>query len=50
MGGQSTIARALKSIQEQYEFTTQWEAIKKKISNKSSCCLPETRMKLMQNI
>ncbi|HNP21737.1 MAG TPA: DUF1593 domain-containing protein [Panacibacter sp.] len=33
-GGQSTIARALKSIQEQYEFTTQWEAIKKKISNK----------------
>lgn len=33
-GGQSTIARALKSIQEQYENTTQWEAIKKKISNK----------------
>jgi len=33
-GGQSTIARALKSIQEQYEVTTQWEAIKKKISNK----------------
>jgi hypothetical protein len=33
-GGQSTIARALKSIQEQYEFTTQWQAIKKKISNK----------------
>jgi len=33
-GGQSTIARALKSIQEQYENTTQWEAIKKKISRK----------------
>ncbi|MBS1610614.1 MAG: DUF1593 domain-containing protein, partial [Bacteroidetes bacterium] len=33
-GGQSTIARALKSIQEQYEYTTQWDAIKKKISNK----------------
>ncbi len=33
-GGQSTIARALKSIQEQYEYTTEWEAIKKKISNK----------------
>lgn len=33
-GGQSTIARALKSIWEQYEHTTEWEAIKKKISNK----------------
>jgi hypothetical protein len=33
-GGQSTIARALKSIQEQYENTTLWEAIKKKISRK----------------
>lgn len=33
-GGQSTIARALKSIQDQYEYTTEWEAIKKKISNK----------------
>ena len=33
-GGQSTIARALKSIQEQYEYTTQWEAIKKKLSRK----------------
>lgn len=33
-GGQSTIARALKLIQEQYEYTTQWDAIKKKISNK----------------
>lgn len=34
MGGQSTIARALKSIQEEYEFTTQWDAVKKKISGK----------------
>lgn len=33
-GGQSTIARALKSIQEQYEYTTEWEMIKKKISRK----------------
>jgi hypothetical protein len=33
-GGQSTIARALKSIQEEYENTTQWEAIKKKVSRK----------------
>lgn len=33
-GGHSTIARALKAIQEQYENTTQWEAIKKKISRK----------------
>ncbi|WP_413667459.1 nucleoside hydrolase-like domain-containing protein [Mucilaginibacter sp. Mucisp86] len=33
-GGQSTIARALKSIQEQYEYTTQWEQIKAKISRK----------------
>jgi hypothetical protein len=33
-GGQSTIARALKAIQEQYEYTTEWEKIKKKISRK----------------
>lgn len=33
-GGQSTIARALKSIQEQYEYTTEWEAIQKKVSRK----------------
>jgi hypothetical protein len=33
-GGQSTIARALKSIQETYEYTTEWEGIKKKISRK----------------
>jgi len=33
-GGQSTIARALKSIQEEYGNTTQWEAIKMKIYRK----------------
>jgi hypothetical protein len=33
-GGQSTIARALKSIQEQYQYTVQWEDIKSKISRK----------------
>ena len=33
-GGQSTIARALKSIQEQYEYTNEWESIKEKISRK----------------
>lgn len=33
-GGQSTIARALKSIQQQYEYSTDWEAIKKKVSRK----------------
>jgi len=33
-GGQSTIARALKAIQEQYESTTQWTAIKEKIYRK----------------
>ncbi|MBP8156269.1 MAG: DUF1593 domain-containing protein [Leadbetterella sp.] len=33
-GGASTIARALKSIREQYEFTTEWENIKSKISRK----------------
>lgn len=33
-GGQSTIVRALKSIQEQYEYSTDWEAIKKKVSRK----------------
>jgi hypothetical protein len=29
-GGQSTIARALKSIEEQYEYTMDWEMIKKR--------------------
>jgi hypothetical protein len=33
-GGQSTIARALKSIQDQYENTTQWETIRAKIFRK----------------
>lgn len=33
-GGQSTIARALKSIQDQYEYTTEWDAIRKKIFKK----------------
>ncbi len=33
-GGQSTIARALKSIQDEYEYTNDWEQIKKKISRK----------------
>lgn len=33
-GGQSTIARALKSIQQQYEYTTDWDVIKDKISRK----------------
>ena len=33
-GGQSTIARALKSIQDQYEYTTEWEAIKEKVVRK----------------
>ena len=34
-GGQSTIARALKSIQEQYAGTPQWPAIHQKISRKA---------------
>lgn len=33
-GGASTIARALKSIQDQYEFTTEWTNIKAKIARK----------------
>ncbi|PHN02725.1 DUF1593 domain-containing protein [Flavilitoribacter nigricans] len=33
-GGQSTIARALKSIQEEYEYTTAWAAIQDKVSRK----------------
>jgi hypothetical protein len=33
-GGHSTIARALKSIQEQYEYTTEWPAIQQKIARK----------------
>lgn len=33
-GGQSTIARSLKSIQDQYEYSIEWENIKKKILRK----------------
>jgi hypothetical protein len=33
-GGQSTIARALRSIQEQYQYSTEWETIRKKIARK----------------
>ncbi len=33
-GGQSTIARALKSIQDEYENTPEWESIREKIVNK----------------
>ena len=33
-GGQSTIARALKSIEDQYGYSTGWDLIKKKISRK----------------
>ncbi|MFN8240155.1 MAG: DUF1593 domain-containing protein [Bacteroidales bacterium] len=33
-GGQSTIARALKSIQEQFEYTVGWDQLKEKISRK----------------
>jgi len=34
-GGQSTIARALKSIQDQYSATPQWSAIREKVSRKA---------------
>jgi hypothetical protein len=33
-GGASTIARALKSIQDKYEFTTEWQGIRNKINRK----------------
>jgi hypothetical protein len=33
-GGLSTVSRALKSIQDQYENTPQWDSIKKKVTNK----------------
>lgn len=33
-GGGSTIARALKSIQDEFEFTTQWTAMRDKINRK----------------
>ncbi|MGH7680219.1 MAG: nucleoside hydrolase-like domain-containing protein [Gemmatimonadaceae bacterium] len=34
-GGQSTIARALKSIDEQYRTTPEWTAVKQKVSRKA---------------
>src|SRR4051794_14810744 len=34
-GGQSTIARALKSIQDQYQGTAQWDAVYQKVSRKA---------------
>jgi hypothetical protein len=34
-GGQSTIARALKSIQEQYEGTPEWSSVYQKVSRKT---------------
>ena len=34
-GGQSTIARALKSIQQQYEGTPEWPAVQQKVSRKA---------------
>jgi hypothetical protein len=34
-GGQSTIARALKSIQDQYKDTPQWQAVYQKVSRKA---------------
>lgn len=33
-GGASTIARALKNIQDKYEFTTEWQSIRDKINRK----------------
>ena len=38
-GGPSTAARALKSIQDEYEETPQWEAIKAEVSAKAKFCL-----------
>jgi len=38
-GGPSTASRALKSIQEQYEGTPEWTAIKAKVSAKAKFCL-----------
>lgn len=38
-GGPSTASRALKSIQDEYEGTPQWEAIKAKVSAKAKFCL-----------
>ncbi len=38
-GGPSTASRALKSIEEQYKGTPQWEAVKAKVSAKAKFCL-----------
>lgn len=38
-GGTNTTARALKSIEEKYKKTPQWEDIKEKISNKLVMCI-----------
>jgi hypothetical protein len=38
-GGASTIARALKSIEENYEGTPEWNSIKEKVSQKVILCL-----------
>lgn len=38
-GGPATVARALKSIQDEYENTDQWEAVKTKINTKARLCL-----------
>lgn len=38
-GGPSTASRALKSIQEQYEGTPEWTAIKARVSAKAKFCL-----------
>ena len=38
-GGANTVARALKSIQEIYEGTPQWEEIHKKVSEKCILCM-----------
>lgn len=38
-GGPSTASRALKSIQDEYEGTPQWEAIKAEVSAKAKFCL-----------
>ena len=38
-GGPSTASRALKSIQEQYEGTPEWDAVQAKVSAKAKFCL-----------
>lgn len=38
-GGPSTVARALKSIEEQYAGTPEWEAVKAKVNAKCKLCL-----------